>query len=72
MAEFTLRQLQYFLAAVEEGSITAAAEKNRVTQSAVSMAVSELERALGVSLFVRSHAKPVLPTSAGYIMLRYA
>ncbi|MFC0582426.1 LysR family transcriptional regulator [Micrococcoides hystricis] len=72
MAEFTLRQLQYFVAAVEEGSITAAAEANHVTQAAVSMAVSELERALGVSLFVRSHAKRVLPTPAGYALLRYA
>ena len=46
MAEpsFTLVQLRYFAAAAELGSMTAAARQLRVSQSAVSTAVAQLER----------------------------
>ena len=46
-----LTQLKYFLAAVNCGQIVKAAEMLHVSQSAVSMAVSRLEKELGVELF---------------------
>lgn len=60
-----LRQLLYFLTAVERGSMTAAATQLHVSQSAISLAIAELERRLGVSLLVRHPTKGLALTSAG-------
>lgn len=49
-----LRQYEYALAVAEEGSITAAAERLRVTQPSLSQQVGALERNLGVRLFTRT------------------
>jgi len=49
-----LRRLRLFLAVVDEGSFTAAAEATHVAQPAVSLAVRDLELELGASLLVRS------------------
>ncbi|PAK93074.1 hypothetical protein B8X04_16100 [Brevibacterium casei] len=65
MGEVTLRQLEYFLAALDDGSITAAARTCNVTQATVSTALNELERSLGVTLLVRSRTAGVHPTAAG-------
>ena len=46
-----LTQLKYFMAAVNCGQIVQAAEMLHVSQSAVSMAISRLEKELGVDLF---------------------
>lgn len=62
---FTLVQLHYFLAAAELGSMTAAAEQVNVSQSAVSTAITHLERDLGVQLLIRRHAKGLALTGAG-------
>ena len=43
-----LRQLEYFVAVVEEASFTRAAERVLVAQSGVSAQVRRLERELGV------------------------
>lgn len=64
MSDATLRQLEYFIAAVEEGSVTAAAQRLHLSQSALSMALGELERALGVQVLVR-HRRGVRPTRIG-------
>lgn len=64
-ANFTLVQLRYFLAAAELGSMTAAAQRINVSQSAVSTAVTHLERELGVQLLIRRHAKGLELTAAG-------
>ncbi|RVU16990.1 LysR family transcriptional regulator [Streptomyces antnestii] len=64
-ANFTLVQLRYFLAAAELGSMTAAAQRINVSQSAVSTAVHHLERELGVQLLIRRHAKGLALTAAG-------
>jgi DNA-binding transcriptional LysR family regulator len=65
MAEVTLRQMQYFVATVDLGSVTAAAAACHISQSAASMALTELEKAVGASLLVRSRSKKVAPTAAG-------
>jgi len=65
----TLRQLEYFVAAGEAGSITGAAEKISISPPSISMAVSSLEREFGVQLFVRHHAQGLSLTFAGNALL---
>lgn len=64
-SEFTLRQLEYFVAVLDAGSVTDAAKRSNVSQAAASMAIGQLERALGVDLFIRSRSKRLVPTQAG-------
>ncbi len=56
----TLRQLEIFNAVVESGQVTKAAQKLFITQSAVSLALSEMENQLGGVLFDRSGRRLVL------------
>jgi DNA-binding transcriptional LysR family regulator len=60
----TLQQLQYFLAAVEHGSFSAAAEALHMAQPSVSEQVRRLEAELGVALFQRV-GRGLVPTEAG-------
>lgn len=69
---FTLRQLEYFVATCEVGSVTEAALNIPVAQSSVSAAIAQLEAALGVQLLVRHHAQGVSPTPAGRQFLVHA
>ncbi|WP_246284356.1 LysR substrate-binding domain-containing protein [Gordonia asplenii] len=62
---FTLVQLRYFAAAAELGSMTAAAKTLMVSQSAVSTAIAQLEKELGVQLLIRQHARGLVLTTAG-------
>jgi len=62
---FTLTQLRYFAAAAERLSMTGAARELLVSQSAVSTAVAQLERQLGVQLLLRHHARGLTLTAAG-------
>lgn len=64
----TLLQLGYFLAAVEHGSFSAAAEALYIAQPSLSEQVKRLERELGVALFVRTNRRLVL-TEAGRVFL---
>ncbi|MBO0845770.1 MAG: LysR family transcriptional regulator [Nocardioides sp.] len=66
VSSFTLVQLRYFAAAVEYGSMTAAARELMVSQSAVSTAIAQLEKELGVQLLLRQHARGLVPTAAGH------
>lgn len=63
-----LRQLKYFLAVSQLGSVTRAAEQCYVAQPAISIAIQNLEEELGVRLFERSHKKVSL-TSTGQVFL---
>lgn len=65
LPNFTLVQLRYFAAAAEHGSMTAAARELVVSQSAVSTAVAQLEKELGVQLLLRHHARGLALTPAG-------
>ncbi len=64
-ARFTLRQLEYFVAVAEAGTVTSAAERVHLSQSAMSTALADLERVLGVQLLVRHHARGVTLTPSG-------
>jgi DNA-binding transcriptional LysR family regulator len=68
---YTLRQLRYFVAAAEAGSVSRAAQALSISQSAVTEAVRELEADLGVALLDR-HARGVSVTQRGHLFLRHA
>ncbi len=55
-----LTQLRYFKAAAEESNFTRAAQKLNVSQPALSKAVQNLEREIGLELFVRDGNRIVL------------
>ena len=59
-----ITHIKYFVAVYEEGSFTAAAERENATQPGVSMQIKELETLTGATLFERS-TSGVVPTSAG-------
>lgn len=61
--DLSLTQLEYFVATLEQGSFTAAADLLGVSQPAVAEQVQRLERAVGQSLFARQ-ARGVRPTRA--------
>lgn len=63
-----LRLLRYFAAVVEAGSLSAAAVQLRLSQPTLSVAVRQLETAVGVELLVRT-PRGVRPTSAGRFLL---
>lgn len=66
-----LRQVQYFLAAVEHGSFRKAASALEIYESAVSRRVRDLEDQLGASLFQR-HNGGVCLTVAGRRFIHHA
>jgi DNA-binding transcriptional LysR family regulator len=72
MAAYTLRQVECFVAVAEHGSIAAAAEALRVSQSAVSGAVTDFERILGTQLALRRKAHGVTLTPSGRYVLDQA
>src|SRR5437667_3766595 len=67
----TLDQLRTFIAAVDEGSFSAAGRKLRRAQSVVSQTLANLEAQLGVKLFDRSARYPRL-TEEGRSLLANA
>lgn len=64
----SLDQLRIFVAAVDEGSFSAASRKLLRSQSVVSETVGNLEDQIGIQLFDRSGRYPVL-TRAGVVLL---
>lgn len=68
---FTLRQLQYFVAVAEQGTVSRAAQNLSISQSAVTEAIKELEVDLGVELFER-HPRGLNITHKGHQFLRHA
>ena len=65
------RTLQYYLAVVREGTISAAAEALHVAQPSLSRQMKELEEELGVSLFERGNRKITL-TEEGMVLRKRA
>ncbi len=68
----TLTQLVYFAECAKTLNMTAASAELHVAQSAVSTAITQLERSLGASLFIRQHSKGLILTTAGETLLRDA
>jgi DNA-binding transcriptional LysR family regulator len=66
-----LRELRFFVAAAEEGGLSAAARRLHLSQSALSQAMQGLERQLGVELLVRT-TRGIQLTDAGSVLLREA
>lgn len=66
---YTLKQLRYFVAAGETGSVTKAAERVHVSQPSISAAIAHLEAVFGLPLFIRHHAQGLSPTPAGRRLL---
>lgn len=62
---FTLKQLRYLVEVAECSNITEASNKLCVTQSAVSVAISDLEDGISTQLFIRNRAKGARLTSDG-------
>ncbi|MBR4131949.1 MAG: LysR family transcriptional regulator [Oscillospiraceae bacterium] len=66
-----IRTMQYYLAVVREGTISAAAEALHVAQPSLSRQMKELEEELGVSLFERGNRRITL-TEEGMILRKRA
>ncbi|WP_457607320.1 LysR family transcriptional regulator [Nitratifractor sp.] len=58
--KLTLRQIQIFLAVVEQGHLTNVAKSLGLSQSAVSMSIKEMESVIGRPLFDRINKKLIL------------
>ncbi|MFT2817004.1 LysR substrate-binding domain-containing protein [Leifsonia sp. A12D58] len=72
MADFTLRQLAYFVGIADAGSVSEAANQLHVSASALSNALTELETSLGTQLCIRRKAHGVTLTPSGLTALTQA
>ncbi len=66
-----LTHLRYFDEIVRTGSVRLAAERLRITPSAISRQIRNIEASIGSPLFER-HARGMILTSAGELYARYA
>jgi LysR family nitrogen assimilation transcriptional regulator len=66
-----IKQLKYFIAIAEEGSLSAASARLHVAQPSLSQHVIKVEQELGVTLIERSPRGIVL-TESGQILLKHA
>ncbi|MBM7795648.1 LysR family transcriptional regulator [Pseudoglutamicibacter cumminsii] len=61
----TFRQLEYFLAVLDHGSMSAAADACHVTQANISSAIAALEKDIGTQLILRGKGQRSVLTPAG-------
>ena len=66
-----IRTMQYYLAVIREGTISAAAQVLHVAQPSLSRQMKELEEKLGTTLFVRGNRKITL-TEEGMVLRKRA
>lgn len=71
MINFTLKQLRYFVAVAEQGTVTGAAQELSISQSAITESIKDLEMSLGIGLFER-HSRGLSITHKGNMFLRHA
>lgn len=67
----TLQQLKYVIAVAQSGSINLAAQKLYISQPSLSNAIAELEKEMGITIFVRK-SRGVYLTEDGVKFLSYA
>jgi LysR family cyn operon transcriptional activator len=67
-----LRDLEYFLAVIEAGSVSGAARRVHVAQPTLSHALARLEGELGERLLERKARTPLRLTDAGEVVARHA
>ncbi|MEP6730767.1 MAG: LysR family transcriptional regulator [bacterium] len=68
-----IRQLRAFVALVEQGGVTAAAQTLGLAQSTVSETLSSLERSVGAAVFLRRRGShDLVLTDAGQVLLPHA
>lgn len=65
MLSVTVRQLEYFVAIAEEGSLSRAAVRLHITPGSLSASMTALENAIGVPLLLRRRATGSVLTQAG-------
>jgi DNA-binding transcriptional LysR family regulator len=70
-SKIDLKQLRYFVAAVDAGSISRASQLQNIAQPALSKRIAQLEHDLGVTLLHRGHGG-VQPTEQGVLLYRAA
>lgn len=69
---YTLRQLEYFAAVAHTGTVSGAAHRCHVSQPALSLAITQLERSLGLQLLLRHRSRGTELTPAGTRVLALA
>lgn len=69
---FTLRQLEYFVAVAEAGSVAGASELVNISSPSISAAIAQLEDEFGIQLFIRQHTKGLSLTPGGRRFLAQA
>lgn len=62
---FTLRQLEYFVSLSDQKTLSAAAAVLHISESALSHAITELEKSVGTQLCLRQKAKGITLTPVG-------
>lgn len=65
---FTLKQLQYFDAALRTGSIARASVEMNISQSSITAAIDIIEKTTGVELLRRMPAKGIVATDKGIVV----
>ena len=70
--QVSIRALRYIVATADCGNISEAARRLNVSQPSVSAAVAEFEAAVGVTVFLRHHARGVSLTPAGQRLVNEA
>lgn len=63
-----INQIQYFLAIVQTGGFTKAADDLFVSQPSLSISIKKLERELGVTLFERGNRRTILTPAGKYFL----
>jgi len=71
MSRLTLRNIEIFIAAIEEGSVAAAARRLETSPSSISQHLSNLEEDLGTTIIDRTK-RPLALTPAGVLFRRRA
>lgn len=70
--QYTLKQLAYLVAVEDAGTITEAAKRVHISPSALSDALTDLEKLIGTQLCVRRRAHGVTLTAAGRLVTQRA